>query len=141
MSSLAFAFVRVVRHFISAISCSCLIEGFSGLIPGLHRPCLVRNVPRKSLSKHLLTEAAFCSATLVSLYSINLFQLISQSALVQPGAEKHRLCFKSQPQEDLFTSNSAKLTQLPSFFWPQHSFVKEYLSKRGHEESQVKFGS
>ncbi len=63
-------------------------------------------MPRMSLAKHLLTETVFCSATLVSLHSINLFQLISQSALVQLGAEKHRLCFKSQPQEDLFTSNS-----------------------------------
>lgn len=63
-------------------------------------------MPRMSLAEHRLTEAPFCSATLVSLHGINLFQLISQSASVQLGAEKHRLCSKSQPQEDLFTSNS-----------------------------------
>lgn len=48
----------------------------------------------------------FVQQPLFSLHSINLFQLISQSASVQLGAEKHRLCSKSQPQEDLFTSNS-----------------------------------
>lgn len=43
-------------------------------------------MPRTSLAEHRLTP--FCSATLVSLHGINLFQLISQSASVQLGAEK-----------------------------------------------------
>lgn len=123
VSSLAFAFVRLVRHFIIDVfsypaPCTFALTfpfivfdlkflwSHWGLLPSLHRLCLGGTVPRMSLAKHLLTETTFCSPPLVSLHNINLFQLISQSVLVHLGAGKHRLCCKSQPQEDLFTSNS-----------------------------------
>lgn len=55
------------------------------------------------------TEATLCSATLFSPCCVAFFSflnLISQSVLVQLGAEKHWFRFESQPREDLFTLNS-----------------------------------